>query len=230
MFSYMLFVGVLSIASALQTTVEPWVVRHRLSEADSGGFYFAVLFGSIPAYLGTAVLSFLFPLVSEAHEKSEETRGMLRQAMMGVAIAGLCVVAGFALFGRELLQIRESWRPYIDYAPYIWLMALVSTLDTIISCYISHETACRRFRFLRYYSPMIAAEAVFLYGLMGWGFFQAWMPEPWWKAVNAWPVRNLMFVIGVMLVTRIAVTSVILFSPGIRGPGNRSSPRTVAAD
>ncbi len=210
MLRYMLFLGLFMAAGALQAAVEPWVVRHRLPEPDSAGFYFATLFGSIPAYLAGAIFPFLFPLVSEAHEQQQRTRAMLFQAMVVVAGVGAAITVLLAAFGAALLDLRDSWRVYRAYSPYLAALAAATTLDGMIGCFVSHETACRRFRFLAYYAPILVAEAAGLYTMTGWTFFRGRVPDDVWAWVHAQPIRTLAFVVGVMVATRALLFLIML--------------------
>ncbi len=146
----------------LQQTVEPWAVRQLLSDADSAGYYMAYTFGSIPLWVAPAMLPFLFPVVSERHERGETTGRMHAQTLVGVLAVGLLLAAGLALWGRPILAWRPAWRAYVDYAPYAWILALATTVDTLLLCHIAHESACRRFTYLRYMAALLLAEAALL--------------------------------------------------------------------
>ncbi len=207
---YWVPVAIIGLAMALQGLIEPWVIRQRLPEGVSAGYYIAYMFGNIPAYLGGAVVPFLFPLVSERHEKGERTGRIMLEVFAFVAIAGglTAVVLGFA--GSWLLNLREAWRHYSAYAPYMWQISIATTLSVIMACYNSHQLACRRFRHLFFYCPAIALEAILLYSLFGWSFFRGYLPVPVWEAVNTVAEQMdlqmvILFMLGARLATIIAI-------------------------
>jgi hypothetical protein len=64
------------------------------------------------------------------------------------------------------------------------------------NCFVLHEQACRRFRFLWHYATLLALSSLGLYALVGWEFFQPWLPAGLWEAVAAWPRATLPFILG----------------------------------
>ena len=59
-----------------------------------------------------------------------------------------------------------------------------------------------RFRYLWYYGPLVVCEFAALYGLMGWSFFQPWLPATLWHWVDGHVVRDLQFILNVMIGSR----------------------------
>jgi hypothetical protein len=206
-----MFVAIGLAVTTLQFTVEPWVVRQRLSPMDSAGYYIAAVFGMVPRYLAAAMIPFFFALVSERHERGESTARMHGQVLGLVAVAGSAVALILAAAGPWLLELRPAWRPYSAYAPFMWRMGLVAVSDALQNFHMLHSNACRRFRYLWYYVPLMLLECGMLYGLMGWPFFRPFLPEMLWGAVNGFIVRDLAFVTGVMLVFRGLIATGIAF-------------------
>lgn len=211
MWKYLLPVGLTVLLAALQRTIEPWIIRQRLPEIDSAGYYVAAVFGLVPSYIVGAILPFLFPVVSERHELKQSTRKIHIQALIVIAVFGLALVALFFFAGGFILSQRPSWRVYAEYAPFMWRLALVTTLNSVFMCHIWHENACRRFRYLRYYAPVVLTEVIVLYVLMGWGLFKPWFPSNLWDAVHVLEVRNLNFIVQAMLVSRLVVMACVVF-------------------
>lgn len=203
MMRYAVPIGLMTFMISLQLTVEPWVVRHRLPALDSAGFYVAAMFGNIPLWVAPAMTPFLFPLVSERFERGESTRRLHLQAMLFAGIIGAAISVGLLLFGDRLLSLRDAWAQYREYAPYMWRIACVTTLDVLFSCHMIHESACRKFTFLRYLLPLILGEVALLYILMGWGALEGIVPSNAWQFVNSLFSLNLEFVINFMLGARL---------------------------
>jgi len=217
---YLVPIAVLMATSSLLQLVEPWVIRQRLPAVDSAGYYVAAMFGNIPLWVAPAMTPFLFPLVSERHERGECTRRMHLQSLGVVLLIGLSVAVALRYGGDLLLSLRSSWRQYADYAPYMWRQAVIATLTVFMSSHLLHETACRRFRCLAYYVPLMGGEAVLLYVLMGWGSMQGILPASWWECVDGWVQRDLGFILSIMLAGRILTALCIcveaLFPRGTR--------------
>ncbi len=187
--------------------IEPLVIRNFTSRMDSAGYYMAVTFGGIPFFASSALIPFLFSLASERFEKGQRTSGMLLQSTLGILAFGGLFVVILACFGRNILELRKAWAIYADYAPLIWRVGIITTLHGIIMSYMTHENACKRFRYIRFFVPMIILEIVILYSFMGWGFFQPYLPASLWTRINDIIIpHRLMFAIGVIMTSRVILT------------------------
>ena len=222
--------GVALAVYTLQLTVEPFIIRQRLPEADSAGYYIAAMFGNISMYVSGAMLPFLFPIVSASYERGESTRKLHRQALAFVLLAGCALAVVFLLCGDYILTWHSAWRGYRSFAPFIWQVAFVVTGNTLIQCHMMHENACRRFAYLGYYVPIVLVEVGLLYGLMGWPFFKPWLPSSLWAWVNGFIVRDLRFIMGFMLAARLLTVCGIVLDVLLRPRGNASRPRPSGQD
>jgi O-antigen/teichoic acid export membrane protein len=202
---YLVPVGLIILFTALQSMVEPWIIRQRLSPADSAGFYMAISIGNIPMYLSNAMVPFFFTLVSDHFEKGEPTRRLHLQALSFVLLVGGGMSIGFLLFGDALLQLREGWIPFRPYAKYIGLLGLVTTCDMLILVHYLHQNACHRFGYLKYIGALIMLELVVLYGLNGWGLLVDILPPELWEFVRVNVLRSLAFTVGWMLLIRLLI-------------------------
>jgi hypothetical protein len=210
MLGFGLAVGIYLVATSFQYFLEPFVVKHRLLALDAAGYYLVCRFGSIPAFLIGAISFVVFPMFSHRHERGESTAGYLRQALLGtLLIAGSATVvvglaAGF-IFG-----LRPEWRQYLDYAPYVWRIGIMTTLDSLIAIYTLHEIACRRFEFVRLILPVIVIECVVLYCSFGWGAFQRSVPPAVWQAVATWLPNTLSCAVNIFVIFRIVQVLLLL--------------------
>jgi O-antigen/teichoic acid export membrane protein len=198
---YAINTGTLALFMGMAAMVEPWAVRNFTPPMDSAGFYMAFMFGQIPLYLSSAFLPFLFSLISERHERGRQTGSLLGQSVAVMAAVGVPLAVLFALFGGQLLDLRPSWSQYAAYAPLLWKVSLVSTLQGITLAYASHESACYRFGYVKFFLPVLAIEMVVLYGCMGWGFFQPHLSHSVWQAVDRLIGPRLDFAVWTMMGT-----------------------------
>ncbi len=195
---------------AFQALMEPWIIRHRLPEVESAAYYVASRFGMIPAYIGGALVHFLFPMVSEKHDRAESTSSLQYQVYGTVFCVGIIVTTLFFFSGEWLLNIFSGWRGYVEYSGLLWQTSLIAVGKSIILLYTLHEAACRRFGFLWVLVPVILLEIGGLYSLMGWTFFRGILPSELWQAVDALIVRDISFIIGFMIIARAIVITGIL--------------------
>ena len=122
------------------------------------------------------------------------------QALGMVLLIGLGISAGLFLFGEKILSSRSVWQNYHQYAHFMWQIALITTLDTFFMCHVTHESACKRFQFLRFYTPLVLIEVCMLGVFMGWTHFSDVVPAGAWQFINEEVPVNLNSVITIMLV------------------------------
>jgi O-antigen/teichoic acid export membrane protein len=203
---YVLSTGALSLFMGLAALIEPWTIRNFTSSMDSAGFYMAFMFGQIPLYAAAAFLPFLFSLASERHELGQRTESLLGQSVLAMAAAGIPLIVLLALFGERLLNLRQSWSQYAAYSPLLWKVCVSSTLQGIISAYISHENACHRFFYVKLFVPILAVEIILLYAGMGWGFFRPHLSPALWESVDLLIGPRIEFAVRVMIGFRLLLS------------------------
>jgi hypothetical protein len=131
-------------------------------KAESAAYYQITRFTEIASYLGLTLVFVLFPVVSARHERGQDTRRVLLQTMWGSLGLGLSFTAALALVARPLFGAVGFLRPYAGFAGYILPLGAIASIRVASSCFTTHETACARFRFLRYTVPIALAEAAAL--------------------------------------------------------------------
>ena len=189
-----------TVMGTLQSTCETFVIRHFLPDRDSAAYYILSRFAETPCAIWGALTVAFFPLVSERHERGEDSQVLLRQSLVLILLAGGfgCLILTWC--ADWMLGLTASWAVY---KPYGWLLGpllLRILFLQALACFTTHETACRRFGFLKFLVCIQGAEMIFLYALTGWGFFRPYLPLRWWEAVNQIHAGRIEFVIGVMLV------------------------------
>ena len=182
-------------AGAMVIPMEDFIIRHRLATDVSAAVYVLKTFVEIPTYMVGPIIVFLFPMVSSKFEQGESTRKLLFQSMGMTLLLSLGCAAALQVVAPWLFGLQDSWRVGLPYAGIISVVGLSTACRLTVDCFVVHEQACRRFRYLRFYIPIILLQTLGLYGLMGWGFFEPYLPQCLWQAVEAWPVRTLPFVL-----------------------------------
>lgn len=195
---YTIPVAVMTVLATLTATTESLVVRHRLPAFDSAGFYIISRFADISSYLGSAFAFVLFPLVAERHECGERSIRMLVQALCMIIFGGAVLMACFALWGDELLSLTLNWRAYVSFAPQMVFLSGIQCLRAAVACFIIYELACSRFGFVYCYSAVCCLEALFLYCITGFNFFDPYVPRSWLKWVALINPARLSFILQVI--------------------------------
>lgn len=196
-------VAVLTIVGLLTLSVDQLVIRHRLSDFESAGYYIISRFAEVTSYLGSAFIAFLFPMVSSQGGKDESSLKILKQSLVGTASSGLIVAACLALGGRFLLGLQQQWRDYQGFSTHMVVLSLVNVTALLIACLTTYETAQGRFRFLWYILPLSIIKAVGLYLITGYTFFSGILPGRWLDCVAALQPNRLGFILGVFLAANI---------------------------
>ena len=184
-----------TLATTFQDPVEDFLIRQRLTEDASAAAYILKTLAMIPQYFGGAVAMFLFPLVSSAYEQRRETRRYLWQSMCVTGLLGLGCCALLTAWGDFAISLRPAWSVACDFPGLIGWLSLGIAFRVVVNCFVLHEHACRRFRYLRFFLPMQFLQTGGLFILMGWGAFRNILPSPLWELVAAWPRETLRFVI-----------------------------------
>ena len=195
--------------TSLQSFMEPFVVRHRLSALDAGAYYVLFRLGSIPAFLVGAISYVLFPHLSQKHESGESTASSYSQALKVTALVCLSGTALMFLFGTRILSLLSAWRPYVECAPFMWRIGLILTINALVTVHVLHEMACRRFNFVRFVAPVGICHVVVLYSVFGWGFFQPYLPAGLWQAVDGIIEPSLALAVGIGLAFRLFLAGLL---------------------
>jgi O-antigen/teichoic acid export membrane protein len=208
---YTVPVAVFAVAGMIQVMVETFVIRHRLADMDSAGYYVISRFAEIGAYTGMTLAFVLFPLAMEKHEQGERSHRLLWQSMGGTLGSGLLLAAIFHFSGRWLLGLSPEWADYVPYAPQMVLLTVIFAVRAACGCFVNFEMACGRFRFVSYFILISGIESLLLYGLTGYGFFEGLLPLRWIGWMASKQAARLDFLLQVMLwFSMVALACVVL--------------------
>ncbi|MBR3086899.1 MAG: hypothetical protein IKH04_10910 [Kiritimatiellae bacterium] len=173
-----------TLAGSVQGPAESFVIRQRLPEEVTAGYYFASVFGAIPGYFASAMMVILFPLVSDRYERGEPTRGLFVRSMAFTLASGLAALAAIAAISPLVFRLPGPWRAYAGYSPFVWQVGLVMLLKSLQGTFMTHESASRSFRYVRYMVPLYLLEAASAYILPAWSVARPFLPEWLWGLVD----------------------------------------------
>lgn len=196
---YTLPVAVFVTAGTFQSLIETFVIRHRLSDLDSAGYYLISRFAEIGGYAGFTLVFVLFPLAVESHERGSRSQMLLWQSMGGALLGGCLLACVYGGCGRAILRLSSSWRLYVPYVSQMTLLTVIYAVRAAGACFVNFEMACGRFRFVFYYTAIALVECVLLYVITGFSFFVGRVPLSWIQHVEAVNPCRLEFVLLAML-------------------------------
>ena len=205
MIRYTIPVAVLTIVGVVSTSVDSLIIRHRLSDFESGGYYVITRFTEITSYLGTVFLVFLFPMVASRTAKNQSARDILFKTLWGSMGSGLVFAFFLAFAGPFILGLQNVWSAYRPLAGHMFWVCILNILLMGNTAFATYESARGCFRFLWYVLPITMVKCVGLYLLTGYGFFDGLLPREWLDTIATLNPNRLGFVIGVLIVTQVLI-------------------------
>ena len=196
--------------SQVMGATEGFVIRHRLSELDSAGYYMISRFAEISFFISSACTCVLFPLIAEHHEKGGEigdrqAHRLLTQSTVISFCSGLLFAFAVTPVVYYLFSSKSDWNIYLPYVPQMAALALVHVIRGSTHSYVLYKTAKNEFGFVPYYVGVLGMETVILYCLTGYDFFSPWVPACWIDILRAFNPCRLSVVVGVMLAHGLAI-------------------------
>ncbi len=196
MFRYAVPLLFFNLLTNAQGFVEAWVIRQRLPPEVSAADYLVEMLAVLPFYFGDAITAFLFPVLSSKHEHGEDTSRTLVQSMVVSAFLGLGSTCLLFVVAPPVFAARADWAVALPFAALVPLVALGKTFRMVTNCFLLHEQACRRFRFLAYYLPVFALLSAGLYAYAGMEFFLPRLPASLASRLAALPPLSLPLVLS----------------------------------
>ena len=191
-----------TVALSISGSLDTLVIRHRLSDYESAGYYMITRFSDIASYLGCSFAMFIFPMVAGHVKKDRKSLSVLVQSILGTFGGGLFFTMLLAWFGHGLLGLQSTWCPYQSLAGHMTLCAVISTLSAVVNCLTLFEIAQGRFRFMWYVVPVLLVKSLGLYVLEGYAFFASVLPTGCIDAIQDFNPARLDFVLQVQLIAQ----------------------------
>lgn len=210
MLSYLVPYGIGTVLSVSQMAVETFIIRHRLPDMESAGYYIISRFAETGYYVGMTMIFVAFPLISARHEKGISTHRLMWHSMAGTLAAGAALAVLFLFLGPLILGSLDTSRPYVGFVSHMAILTLLNAIRLASFCFINHEMACHRFSYLGYCSLLTIFEVVTLYGLTGYQFFAPYVPEDWLRAVAAFNPCRLSVVLSIMFTNSMLIFGAVL--------------------
>ena len=206
MIRYAIPIAILTIMGTVFSAVDSLIIRHRLSDFESAGYYVITRFSEITSYLGTVFIVFLFPMVASRSAKAQGARDILVKTLFGSVVSGLLVATSLYFFGSFILGLQDVWNTYQPLAPHMFWVCILNVFLMANSVFSTYETARGSFRFLWYVVPITVVKGVGLYLLTGYTLFDGIVPSCWLSAIEAVNPNRLGFILLVFIFAQMLIT------------------------
>ena len=171
--------------------VESTIIRQRLPDLDSAGYYMATRFSEIASYLLSALSFALFPMAADLAKRHLERHRLVAKAL--IANLAFCALVGVAsmLFGRQILGLMPHGEEYAAYWWAIPWLTLITAIGSVQGLYTTAEIAAGRFGFMKWLLPVDLAYPALILVVTGHGYFSNMFPARWTTFLNAHNIRSL---------------------------------------
>lgn len=168
-----------AIAGGIYSLVESTVIRQRMPDLDSAGYYMATRFSEIAAFLAQTLSFTIFPFAADMAAAGRKTWGLVAKSMLAVVAFSVLVALPFFFFGETILGVLPHGEEYAAYWWTIpWLIG-IGILSAFTGLYSMAEISANRFGYLKWMIPLDVAGAALLLAITGYGYFTAYIPASW---------------------------------------------------
>ena len=178
-------------ASSLCTVIESTVLRQRLPDLDSAGYYMATRFSDISSFLYNTLVFTLFPFTAALAAKGKDMRPLILKTAAATIGFSALVALPFFFFGEPILSLLPNGEKYAAYWWAIPWQIGISTLGALIGLYVTAEISANRFRFMLWMVPLDAIYPVLLLFITGHGYFTGIIPASWTDFLTAHNITSL---------------------------------------
>jgi len=181
----------IGIVDGFYLLVEATVLRQRLPDLDSAGYYMATRFSEIAGFLSATLVFTIFPFAAEKAAKGEDTRPLVVKSLLANAAFCLALSLPFLFFGKAILSLLPHGDQYSAYWWSVpWLIGITYLVSTI-GIFITAEFSANRFAFLKWYLPLDIAYPILLLLVTGHGYLAGIIPASWTKFLTTYNIYSL---------------------------------------
>ncbi len=202
MIRYAIPIAALTIVSVIFSSVDTLIIRHRLSDFESAGYYIITRFSEITSYFGTVFMVFLFPMVASRVANAKDPKDILVKTLYGSTLSGLLFAVFLFFAGSFILGLQDIWNAYQQLVPHMVWLCILNVFLMLNSAFSTYESARGRFRFLWYVIPITVVKGVGLYLLTGYTFFSGILPPSVIEAIDGFNPNRLSFILVVFIVAQ----------------------------
>jgi len=178
-------------ASSICTVIESTVLRQRLPDLDSAGYYMATRFSDISGFLYNTLVFTLFPFTAALAAKGKDMRPLILKTAAATIGFSALVALPFFFFGGRILALLPHGKEYMAYGWAIPWQIGISTLGALIGLYVTAEISANRFRFMLWMVPLDIVYPALLLLVTGHGYFTGIIPASWTDFLTVHNIASL---------------------------------------
>ena len=179
------------VSSSFYGLIEATVIRQRLSDIDSAGYYIATRFSEIAGFLAATFAVTLFPYIAETAAEGKDTRPLTIKSLAVNGCFCLLLAMPFLFLGSDILSLLPNGDLYSAYWWAIpWHIGIV-WLSSLFGFYSLSEMAASRFGFLKWAIPLDLLYPVTLLIVTGHGYFVDIVPASLTAFLDAHNIYSL---------------------------------------
>ena len=171
--------------------VESTIIRQRLPDLDSAGYYMATRFSEIATYLYGAMIFAFFPFAADlAKNRKEHAKLIFKSTGVNIVFCSAIALL-FCFISKPILSFLPNGEQYSAYWWAIpWLIAITG-ITSLYGFYTTAEIAANRFGFLKWAIPLDLAYPALLLLVTGHGYLAGIIPETWTEFLTAHNIYSL---------------------------------------
>lgn len=202
---------IMTIVNSVSGNIDTLVIRHRLSEFESAGYYMITRFSDIAMQLGAVFAAFLMPLLAGKNGHDKESQKMILHSTLGVLAIGMLLSLCLSIFGQDLLSLKTEWAQYKSLANHMVGFSIISTLSMVASCINTVFIARKYFTLFWFSLPLAILKSIFLYTITGYVFFIGILPDNLIQAIAEFNPCRLSVVLWIILTTDIINVAILYY-------------------
>ena len=179
------------IAAGTSGLVESTVLRQRLPDLDSAGYYMATRFSEIAGFLYCTLVFTIFPFAAGLSACGKDMRPIVVKASLATFSFGAFVALPFLLWGKEILALLPHGDQYAHYWWAIpWLIA-INTVNSFFGLYNMAKVASNSLGYMKYIIALDFIYAALLLLASEHGYFSEVFPRSVSSFLNAHNICSL---------------------------------------
>ena len=183
--------ALIGIVDGFYLLVEATVLRQRLPDLDSAGYYMATRFSEISTFLAATLSFTIFSFVAEKAANGEDTRPLVVKSLLANACFCLALAIPFIFFGKTILSLLPNGDQYSAYWWSVpWLIGITYLVSTV-GIFITAEFSANRFAFLKWYLPLELLYPILLLLVTGHGYLAGIIPSSWTEFLTTHNIYSL---------------------------------------
>ena len=171
--------------------IEATVIRQRLTDLDSAGYYMATRFSEIASFLLSTVAFTIFPFLAKISANKQDTKPLVFKATAASIAFSALVALPFFFVGQPILRLLPHGESYANYWWAIpWLIG-ISMFSAFAGIFTTAEIAANRFAYLKWYIPLDVVYPILLLLVTGYGYYAHFLPTPMSTFLDLHNIRSL---------------------------------------